>query len=143
MQFDMEGSTRMRTGTHKVSEGLLAEIGRALRDKDIEALSRLYAEDATLEEISNMNPPTRPNVTQGRDAIVERLKNEVFRDPISGWARQLDTTEILDGVETDDALAFTEVRTYAAGDKVVAQHLARKKDGLIGHDRIVVAWDAE
>lgn len=143
MQPDMEGSTRMRTGTHKVSDGLLAEIGRALRSQDIEALARLYADDAILEEISNMHPPAHPNITEGRDAIVERLRSDLFRDPISGWERQLDSTEILDGVETDDALAFTEVRTYAAGDKVVAQHLARKKSGLIGHDRVVVAWDAE
>ena len=74
---------------------------------------------------------------------MERLKNELFHDPVSGWSRQLDSTEILDGIETDDGLAFMEVRVYAAGDRVVAQHLARKKDGLIVHDRIAVVWDAE
>ncbi|WP_129346437.1 hypothetical protein [Sorangium cellulosum] len=122
---------------------MLTEIVRALRGKDIEALSEVYAEDAVLEEISGRHPPAHPSVTSGRPAILERLKNEIFRDPISGWSRQLDSTEILDGFETDDAVAFMELRTYEAGDQVVVQHLARKKGGLINHDRIVVAWDAE
>ncbi|AGP34916.1 hypothetical protein [Sorangium cellulosum] len=126
-----------------MSGGLLAEITRALKGKDIEALSRIYADDAVIEEVSGRHPPAHPNVTTGRQAILERLQEDLFRDPVSGWARQLDAAEILDGIETDDGLAFTEVRVYAAGDRVVAQHLARKRNGLIGHDRVVVAWDAE
>ncbi|WP_437757998.1 hypothetical protein [Sorangium sp. So ce1389] len=122
---------------------LLAEIDRALKGRDIEALSRIYAEDAVIEEMSSRNPPAHPSVTSGRHAIMERLKNELFRDPVSGWSRQLDSTEILDGIETDDGLAFMEVRVYAAGDRVVAQHLARKKNGLIVHDRIAIVWDAD
>ncbi|WP_437691286.1 hypothetical protein [Sorangium sp. So ce176] len=139
----MEGSARTRPLAHRVRDGLLAEIERALRGRDIEALSRIYAEDAVIEEVSNRNPPAHPSVTSGRQAILEHLKNELFRDPISGWERQLDATEIVDGIETDEGLAFMEVRVYAAGDRVVAQHLARKKDGLIGHDRVVVVWDAK
>jgi hypothetical protein len=139
----MEGSTRARTDAQRASEGLLAEIRRALKGKDIDALGRVYAEDAVIEEVSSLNPPAHPSLVEGREAIVERLKNEIFRDPISGWSRQLQSVEILDGMETEDALAFAEVRTYVAGDKVVAHHLARKKNGLIGHDRMVVAWDAE
>ncbi|WP_437309095.1 hypothetical protein [Sorangium sp. So ce388] len=128
---------------HRGGDGLLAEIDRALKGRDIEALSRIYAEDAVIEEMSSRNPPAHPSVTSGRHAIMERLKNELFRDPVSGWSRQLDSTEILDGVETDEGLAFMEVRVYAAGDRVVAQHLARKKNGLIVHDRVAVVWDAE
>ncbi|WP_437337025.1 hypothetical protein [Sorangium sp. So ce394] len=139
----MEGSERTRPSAQRVSGGLLAEITRALRGKDIEALSRIYADDAVIEEVSGRHPPAHPNVTTGRPAILERLQEDLFRDPVSGWARQLDAAEILDGIETDDGLAFTEVRIYAAGDRVVAQHLARKRNGLIGHDRVVVAWDAE
>ncbi|MGK3973229.1 hypothetical protein WMF38_16145 [Sorangium sp. So ce118] len=139
----MESSARTRPLAQRGGDGLLAEIDRALKGRDIEALSRIYAEDAVIEEISGRNPPAHPSVTSGRHAIMERLKNELFRDPVSGWARQLDSTEILDGIETDDGLAFMEVRVYAAGDRVVAQHLARKKNGLIVHDRVAVVWDAE
>ena len=46
-------------------------------------------------------------------------------------------------MRTGDALAFTEVRTYAAGDKVLAQHLAHKHGGRIERDRMVIAWDAD
>ena len=41
------------------------------------------------------------------------------------------------------ALAFIELRTYAAGDKAVAQHLAHKHGGRIDRDRVVIAWDAD
>jgi hypothetical protein len=144
MQRGMEGPTRARPGTQKkMSEGLLAPIRSALQGKDLDALAHVFAGDAVLEELSSLNPPAHPSVSEGREAIIERLKNETFRDPISGWSRRLESTEVVDGVETDDALAFTEVRTYAAGDRAIAQHLARKRDGLIVHDRMVVAWDAE
>lgn len=143
MQACMEGSARTRPSAQRVNGGLLAEITRALGDKDIEALSRIYAEDAVIEEVSSRDPPAHPSVTRGRQAIMERLKSDLFRDPVSDWERQLDSTEILDGIETDEGLAYMEVRVYAAGDRVVAQHLARKKNGLIGHDRVLVAWDAD
>ena len=51
--------------------------------------------------------------------------------------------KIIDEVETEEAIAFTEVRTYAAGDKVVTQHMAHKVNGRITHDRLVIARDAE
>ncbi len=49
----------------------------------------------------------------------------------------------MDGIETDDRIAFTEERVYAAGDKAIAQHVARKSGGRIAHDRLVVAWDPD
>ena len=122
---------------------LLDRIRRSLQDKDLEALSELYAEDAVLEEVSSLSPPSHPAVARGREAILGRLREEILRDPVSGWSRQLESCDLIDGVETDDALAFTEVRTYAAGDKVLAQHLAHKHGGRIERDRMVIAWDAD
>ena len=122
---------------------LLDRIRRALADQDLDALAAVYAEDATLEEISSRSPPSHPAVTRGRDAIRDRVRDELFRDPISGWERNLASAEVVDGMETDDALAFTEVRTYAAGDKAIAVHLARKHAGRIDRDRMVIAWDAD
>ena len=143
MQRGMESTNRGRGATLEENRNLLEEIRSALKNKDIEALANLYAEDAVLEEVSSLSPPAHPIFVEGREAILERLKNEMLRDPVSGWARQLESTEIIDEVETDEALAYTEVRTYAAGDKVVAQHLAHKRNGRIGHDRMVVAWDSD
>ncbi len=133
-----EGKTTEEESVH-----LSDEIRRVLGRKDIEALADLYGERAVLEEISALSPPSHPTVTEGRDAIRERLLQEILHDPVSGWTRQLQSAEIVDVVETDEAIAFTEVRTYAAGDKVLAQHLAHKRDGLIEHDRVVVAFDAQ
>jgi len=122
---------------------LLDRIRRALEDKDLDALAALYAEDATLEEVSSLSPPSRPTVARGREAILVRLRQEMLHDPVSGWSRNLESATILDGIETDDALAFTELRTYAAGDKALAQHLAHKHAGRIDRDRLVIAWDAD
>jgi hypothetical protein len=122
---------------------IIEEIRRALSSKNLEDLAGLYAEDATLEEVSSLNPPAHPKVMQGREAILKRFQEEILRDPVSGWSRQVHKTEIVDEVETEDRVAFTEVRTYVAGDKAIAQHIARKQNGQIVHDRIVVAWDAD
>jgi ketosteroid isomerase-like protein len=122
---------------------LLDRIRRALDDRDIDALAELYTEDAVFEEISSLSPPSHPLVARGREAILARLRDEILRDPVSGWARQLERAEVLEGFETDDAVAFTEERTYAAGDKVVAQHIAHKHGGRIDRDRAVIAWDAD
>jgi hypothetical protein len=114
-----------------------------MESKDIEAFAGVYAEEARLEEVSSLNPPAHPLLVEGREAILERFRNEILHDPISGWARNLESAQVIDAIETEDALAFTEVRTYAAGDKVVAQHFAHKRQGRIERDRVVVAFDAE
>jgi ketosteroid isomerase-like protein len=122
---------------------LLDRIRRALDEQDLESLAALYAEDAVLEQVSSLSPPSHPKVSRGRDAILECFRAEILRDPVSGWERHLQSSVIIDAVETDEAVAFTEVRTYAAGDKVLAQHLAHKHAGRIERDRMVIAWDAD
>jgi hypothetical protein len=132
-----------RPGGRETPPTLLDRIRCALEDKDLDALAALYTEDATLEEVSHMNPPSRPTVARGREAILQRLRQEMLHDPVSGWSRQLESATLIDGLETDDALAFTELRTYAAGDKAMAQHVAHKHAGRIDRDRLVIAWDAD
>jgi hypothetical protein len=132
-----------RPGGGREPPALLDRIRRALEDKDLDALAALYAEDATVEEVSSLNPPSHPAVAEGREAILHRLRQEMLHDPVSGWSRKLESATILDGVETEDAIAFTELRTYAAGDKALAQHLAHKHGGRIDRDRLVIAWDAD
>lgn len=142
MRRSMESPFRQSPG-REPTPALLDRIRSALHDKDLEAFAELFTEDATLEEVSSLSPPSHPTRVQGRKAILARLKGEILKDPVSGWTRQLDTSVLLDAVETDDAIAFTELRTYAAGDKVLAQHLARKHGGRIERDRVVIAWDAD
>ena len=140
----MENAKRAGQGPEgQGADRLIDTIREALQNKDIEAFADLYTEQAVLEELSHLNPPSHPIVVEGREAIRERLQQDLLHDPVSGWARQLESAEIIDAVETDDALAFTEVRTYAAGDKVVAQHLAHKEAGRISRDRVLIAWDVQ
>jgi hypothetical protein len=138
----MESPIRRADDRGRDPDRMIDHIRRALESNDLEAFAALYAEDATLEEVSSLNPPSHPHVVKGRDAILRRLRDELVRDPVSGWSRQVANSSVVDQVESDDAVAFTEVRTFAAGDKAVAQHLCHKRNGLITHDRLVVAWDA-
>ncbi len=130
-------------GGRAPSPALLERIRRAFEDKDLEALAALYAEDATLEEVSSLNPPSHPAVARGREAILQRLRQEMLHDPVSGWSRNLESATLVDGVETDEVVAFMELRTYAAGDRAQALHLAHKHGGRIDRDRMVIAWDAD
>lgn len=130
-------------GAHHDEPSLIDEIRKALESGDFEAYANLYAEDAILEEVSSSSPPAHPAIARGRGAILKRMQDEILRDPLSGWARQIQSSTILDAIETVDAIAFTEMRTYVAGDKVIAQHLAHKRGGKIDRDRLVVAWDPE
>ncbi len=122
---------------------VMDHLRRALEARDAEALADLYAEDAVIEEVSNLHPPAHPVIVQGRKAILERLKEDFSRDAVGGWHRNVQSTAVIDEMETDEGIAFTEVRTYVAGDKVVTQHIAHKRNGRIAHDRMVIARDSE
>jgi len=134
----MESAIRRRDSAEP---SVVDEIRRALESRDIEAFANVFAEDAVLEEISSLTPPSHPRIVEGREAILKRLRADILHDPVGGWTREIDKSEIVDVVETADRVAFTEIRTYAAGDKVLAQHVAHKRGGKIARDRVVVAWD--
>jgi hypothetical protein len=133
--------TKLHGGKQPAPAELMRAIRKAVENQDIEALASLYTEDAVLEEVSTLNPPAHPTVARGRDAIQKRLEEQILHDPVSGWSRQVASSSIVDELETADAVAFTEVWTYVAGDKVVLQHLARKREGAIEHDRLMIARD--
>jgi hypothetical protein len=136
----MESSTRRH---HENSSFLMDRIRRALENRDAEALADVYAEDAVIEEVSSLHPPAHPVIVRGHKAILERLRGDFSIDAVGGWHRRIDNLAIVDEVETAEAIAFTEVRTYAAGDKVVTQHMAHKVEGRIALDRLVIARDSE
>ena len=56
-------------GGAPVADRIMDHLRRALATQDFDALARLYAEDATLEEVSSQSPPGNPLVVQGREAI--------------------------------------------------------------------------
>lgn len=136
----MESSIRRH---HEDTPFLMDRIRRALENRDAEALADMYADDAVIEEVSSLHPPAHPVIVRGHKAILERLRGDFSIDAVGGWHRRIDNLTILDEVETAEAIAFTEVRTYAAGDKVITQHMAHKINGRITHDRLVIARDSE
>jgi hypothetical protein len=122
---------------------ILDQLRQALESRNVEALANLYSEDAVLEEVSALNPPAHPLVVKGREAILKRLQETFTVDAVGGWHRDLKETVIIDAIETDDAIAFTEVHTYEAGDKVFMQYIGHKRGGLVERARLVVARDSE
>ena len=85
MQAPMESAIRRRGDSSAPS--VIDEIRRALESKDIEAFAEVFSEDAVLEEVSSLSPPTHPNVVCGREAILKRFKQDILRDPVGGWSR--------------------------------------------------------
>src|SRR5262245_42657202 len=67
----------MQTTHHGTVEvkprAIIEQIRHALESGDLEAIAGLYAEDATLEELSSLSPPAHPTIVRGREAILQHL----------------------------------------------------------------------
>jgi len=105
----------------------------AYANRDAAALLALYTEDATIEIIDAVHPPSHPLRLAGREALRAHFDDVFARD----------MTHALDIVAlTPDALGFSLRCTYAGGMKVVCGRTSVVRDGLIAREVAVQAWDA-
>ena len=111
----------------------VTELKRAIEGRDASALIALYAEDALLRTIDQDNPPSKPRVLQGKQAIAS------FYDDLCGRAM----SHHVDAVITNgEALSFTQTCTYPDGAKVFCAAMLETKDGKIIRQTVVQAWDS-
>jgi hypothetical protein len=103
----------------------------ATRDRAL-ALA-LYADDASLEVVNVLNPPSSPLRLSGRAEIAAHL-DEVF-------AREM-THEVDVVVAVPDALGYVLRCTREDGTKVVCAAMSVVADGRIVREVGVQAWDA-
>lgn len=110
----------------------IASLRRAIEGRDARLLTSLYADDAELQVIDRMHPPSAPLRLQGKGAIAE------FYGAIC--AREM-THHVEHTVVSPEQLAFTESCEYPDGMRVFCAALAELRDGKIGRQVSVQAWD--
>lgn len=119
--------------TIPTASGLGAALRSAYSTRDATALLALYANDATVEIVDAVHPPSHPSILRGHDALRAHFE-DVF-------ARNM-THEIDIVLATADALGYSLRCTYADGTKVVCATTAVIRDGLVVREVGVQAWDA-
>jgi hypothetical protein len=105
----------------------------AYATRDAAGLLALYADDATVEIVDALNPPSNPRRLVGRDALRAHFDDVFARD----MTHELDIV-----AATTDALGYSLRCTYAGGMKVVCGGTSVVRDGLIVRELAVQAWDA-
>src|SRR4051812_23447838 len=105
----------------------------AYATRDAAALLALYADDAAVEIVDAVHPPSNPLRLTGRAALRAHFDDVFARD----------MTHALDIVAaTPDSLGYSLRCTYAGGMKVVCGGTSVVRDGLIVREVAVQAWDA-
>ena len=104
----------------------------AIESRDADALTALYAEDATITMLDRDHPPAAPLVIAGREEI-----RAYYRD-ICG--RTVDHS--VHGLVADGAgLAFEQQCRYPEGTQVVCVTVASVVDGRIQQQTAAQTWD--
>jgi hypothetical protein len=113
-------------------ESVLEAIRSGYERRDAKLLASVYAEDAQYTIVNRNNPPSRPLVLRGRDAV-----RRMFEDLC---AREM-THRIERRVIGADSIAFSNHCQYPDGCKVVALNIATLRDGRIAAELSADCWD--
>ena len=111
----------------------VTELKRAIEARDAKALIALYADDAMLRTIDQDNPPSKPRVLQGKQAIAS------YYDDVCGRAM---SHHVDSALTSGDALSFIQTCTYPDGAKVFCAAMLETKNGKIVSQTVVQAWDS-
>ena len=112
---------------------ILDTIRAATEGRDAEALSALYAADASVTIVDRSTPPSAPRVLHGHGEVVAYLRDACSREM---------THKVRDEVLGDGRLAFAEDCRYPDGTRVLCVTVAALDDsGRITEQTIVQAWD--
>ncbi len=111
----------------------VTELKRAIEGRDAAALIALYTDDAQLCTIDQDNPPSKPRVLRGKQAIAS------YYDDLCGRAM---SHHVEAAVTNGDALSFTQTCIYPNGAKVFCAAMIETRDGKIVRQTVVQAWDS-
>jgi ketosteroid isomerase-like protein len=109
-----------------------AALKRAIEERDAGGQLAAYADDARVEVVDKENPPSRPLVFSGREAIREYLEDFTSRDM---------THKVSALVAGGDGVAMTVDCLYPDGTQVLCMCSVEVRDGQIARQRGVQAWD--
>ena len=110
----------------------IAELARAYRQWDVDALLGLYADDVELVQIDRDHPPSAPRVRHGKD---------VLRGMFEHCAAAGVTATVEHSVAGARRAAATITCAFPGGRKVVANGMFEIEDGRIVREHDVLSGD--
>lgn len=107
-------------------------LRHGIEDRDADTLRALYAPEAEMTVVDRDNPPSKPRVLRGSDAIGAFLDETCGRDMTHRLERV---------VSSGPTAAFTQGCEYPDGTKVLCLAMLDIRDGLIVRQTAIQAWD--
>jgi hypothetical protein len=113
-------------------QAILDALRSGYRARDPAAIASLYHDDVEYRAVNRNNPPSKPLVMRGREAV-RRLLDDLC-------AREM-THEVVRSVAGAGSIAYSIECRYPDGCLVVGAYLATVKDGRIVSELSVDCWD--
>jgi hypothetical protein len=111
----------------------LADLPRAIQERDASAQAALFADDAVLTTIDAEHGPSNPVVLRGRSAIADSLAEVCARDM---------THEVTFFLHDGDEASVGVACRYPDGVRVQCLGAMRLRGGKIIEQTTVQAWDS-
>jgi ketosteroid isomerase-like protein len=113
-------------------EAVLEALRSGFRDRDAARVASVYADDVVSTIVNRNNPPSRPLVLRGRDAVTRMVEDLCSREM---------THQISRVVVGDGSLAYRVECRYPDGCNVVGMYMATVEGGRIVKEFSVDCWD--
>jgi hypothetical protein len=110
----------------------LDDLREAVARDATAGLAGALAEDVIWTEIDQRTPPSAPAVLNGRDDVIETVREAESRGI---------ETRIVDGFVAGDRAALSILCTYPTGERVMTNAICELRDGKIARWDAVAAWD--
>jgi len=110
----------------------LAQLSRAIEERDAASQLAMYAQDATVTIADRITQPGSPRVLQGRDEIATWIQDTCARDM---------THRVGHAVQDNAGAAFTIACRYPDATNVLCATVLELADGQIVGQTVVQAWD--
>lgn len=107
-------------------------LRQAIERRDANTLISLYADDAQLQVIDHLHPPSSPLELRGKQAISDFVADIFRRDIIH---------HVSDEVIGRDRISFNEACQYPSGEKVLSASVLDLQNGQIVRHTLIQAWD--
>ncbi|GAC1371385.1 MAG: nuclear transport factor 2 family protein [Ktedonobacteraceae bacterium] len=107
-------------------------IRQGHEQRDADMLLSLYADDAYMQVVDRMHPPSKPLEMHGKQEIGDFLRGICSRDM---------THRVVDEVVGSNKLSFDVACQYVSGERVLAASTCELQNGKIVREVTVQAWD--
>ncbi len=110
----------------------LATLRTAIESSNAQTLTGLYADDAELQVMDRLHPPSKPLVYRGKEAIASYWNDICNRD----------MSHVVERMARDgDTVAYSEACRYPDGTRVQCVAFLDLVDGKIARQMGVQTWD--